>query len=193
MNKYNFKRGSRWWWTLIITYDKQKDSKIQGRWQLELNCCFQYQCKRKSTSWQKFIFFLNCFWLVDISSWQDIIFFLNFLSWKVSSGQEHNFLVGWSGKCDAPGPRDQSDGITQISKQRKNKQGKISQQERQLFKMKKKSPTSFSISECAVVGAEEGLRIKWIRSKNLMFCWCSEISKRLLVSLHLWGHTFISG
>ena len=61
-------------------------------------------------------FLLEPFWLVDIGS-----------------GQKHNFLVGWSGKCDASGPRDQSDRITQISKQRKNKQGKISQPERQLF------------------------------------------------------------
>ena len=61
--------------------------------------------------------------LVETSSQQNIIL-LEFLVWESKFWAEHNFPVGWSDKSDARGPRDQSDRITQISKQRKNKQGK---------------------------------------------------------------------
>ena len=99
---------------------------------------------------------------MDISSWQNIIFFVIFLVGK-SSGQEHNFLVGWSNKCDASGPRDQSDRITQIPNRGKTNKGKSLRRGKTLWEIK--FLTSFSMSECPVVGAEEGLEIESIRNK----------------------------
>ena len=97
---------------------------------------------------------------MDKSSWQNITFLVNFCGGKFLAGkiswQEHNFLVGWSNKCDAPGPRDQSDRITQIPNRGKTNRGNLSGEKNYLEKKTRgKTNSGYLSGEKKLFGREK--------------------------------------